>query len=124
MFKHPIVNLYYFLCLSIAMLMVNNYQEWLIYFIILIISILIYKTSILDILTKLKPILYYFPMMLIFYLLFSFLLTDNSTKQILNEVFFGFIKIILMISAMSLFFKTTESILEFSSISRTTSFGS
>ena len=108
MFKHPIVNLYYFLCLSIAMLMVDNYQELLIYFIILIISILIYKTSILDILTKLKPILYYFPMMIIFYLLFSFLLTDNSIKQILNEAFFGFIKIILMISTMSLFFKTTD----------------
>ena len=108
MFKHPIVNLYYFLCFSIAMLMVDNYQELLIYFIILIISILIYKTSILDILTKLKPILYYFPMMLIFYLLFSFLLTDNSIKQILNEAFFGFIKIILMVTAMSLFFKITD----------------
>ena len=47
--------------------------------------------------------------MLIFYLLFSFLLTDNSIKQILNEAFFGFIKILLMISAMAFFFKSTDS---------------
>ena len=109
MFKQPIVNLYFFLCFSMAVLMITNYQEWIIYFIILIISILIHKKSILGILLKLKPILYYFPVMLIFYLVFSFLLTDNSIKQILNEAFFGFIKILLMISAMAFFFKSTDS---------------
>ena len=109
MFKQPIVNLYFFLCFSMAVLMITNYQEWLIYFIVLITSILIHKKSILGILLKLKPILYYFPVMLIFYLLFSFLLTDNSIKQILNEAFFGFIKILLMISAMAFFFKSTDS---------------
>ena len=109
MFKQPIVKLYFFFCFSIAVLMTNNYQEWLIYFIILIITILSYKTSILDIFSNLKPILYYFPMMLFFYLVFSFFLTDNSINQIINEAFFGFIKIILMISAMSLFFKKSDS---------------
>ena len=109
MFKQPIVKLYFFFCFSIAVLMTSNYQEWLIYFIILIITILSYKTSILDIFSNLKPILYYFPMMLFFYLVFSFFLTDNSINQIINEAFFGFIKIILMISAMSLFFKSSDS---------------
>ena len=109
MFKQPIVKLYFFFCFSIAVLMTSNYQEWLIYFIILIITILSYKTSILDIFSNLKPILYYFPMMLFFYLVFSFFLTDNSINQIINEAFFGFIKIILMISAMSLFFKKSDS---------------
>ena len=108
MFKQPIVNLYFFLCFSMAVLMITNYQEWLIYFIVLT-SILIHKKSIIGIFLKLKPILYYFPVMLIFYLLFSFLLTDNLIEQILNEAFFGFIKILLMISAMAFFFKSTDS---------------
>ena len=109
MFKQPIVKLYFFFCFSIAVLMTRNYQEWLIYFIILVIAILSYKTSMLDIFSNLKPILYYFPMMLFFYFVFSFLLTDNSIIKIFNEAFFGFIKIILMISAMSLFFKSSDS---------------
>jgi len=109
MLKQPIVKLYFFFCFSIAVLISSNYQEWLIYFIILIITIIAYKTSMLNIISNLKPILYYFPMMLFFYLIFSFLLTDNSIEQNINEAFFGFIKIILMISAMSLFFKSSDS---------------
>ena len=108
MFKHPLVNFVYFLGFSISILMINNFYEGLPYFFILFITILFNRRSIQGVINQLKPIFYYFPMMLIFYLLFSFYLTDNSIKQILSEAFFGFIKIILMIGVMSLFFESTH----------------
>ena len=108
MFKHPLVNFVYYLGLSISMLMTNNYYEGLPYFFIFFISIFFNRRSIQVVINQLKPIFFYFPMMLIFYLLFSFYLTDNSINQILSEAFFGFIKIIFMIGSMSLFFETTH----------------
>ena len=83
MFKHPLVNFVYFLGFSISILMINNFYEGLPYFFILFITILFNRRSIQGVINQLKPIFYYFPMMLIFYLLFSFYLPDNSIKQIL-----------------------------------------
>tara|TARA_Y100000817_G_scaffold289740_1_gene259936 strand:- start:93 stop:626 length:534 start_codon:yes stop_codon:yes gene_type:complete len=46
--------------------------------------------------------------MLIFYIGFSLLLTNNSIYQIINEAFFGFMKLILMVSAMTLFLESSN----------------
>ena len=46
--------------------------------------------------------------MLLFYIGFSLLLTNNSIYQIINEAFFGFMKLILMVSAMTLFLESSN----------------
>ena len=103
MFNNSFVNLVYFLGFSISMLLTKTYFGWGIHFIIFLVTALFYLKSIYIIKNGLKPLLYYFPLMLLFYIGFSLLLTNNSIYQIINEAFFGFIKLILMVSVMTLF---------------------
>ena len=106
MFKDPFVNLIYFLSFSISMILTSNYLGWIIHFLIFFITILFYLKSIDSIIKGLKPLLYYFPLMLFFYVVFSLLLTNNSFIQIINEAFFGFIKLIVMVGAMTIFLES------------------
>ena len=106
MFKDPFVNLIYFLSFSISMILTSNYLGWIIHFLIFFITILFYLKSISSIIKGLKPLLYYFPLMLFFYVVFSLLLTNNSFAQIINEAFFGFIKLIVMVGAMTIFLES------------------
>ena len=108
MFNNSLVNLVYFLGFSISMLLTKTYFGWGIHFIIFFVTALFYLKSIYTIKNGLKPLLYYFPLMLIFYIGFSLLLTNNSIYQIINEVFFGFMKLILMVSAMTLFLESNN----------------
>ena len=88
MFNNSFVNLVYFLGFSISMLLTKTYFGWGIHFIIFFVTALFYLKSIYTIKNGLKPLLYYFPLMLIFYIGFSLLLTNNSIYQIINEAFF------------------------------------
>ena len=108
MFNNSFVNLVYFLGFSISMLLTKTYFGWGIHFIIFFVTALFYLKSIYTIKNGLKPLLYYFPLMLIFYIGFSLLLTNNSIYQIINEAFFGFMKLILMVSAMTLFLESSN----------------
>tara|TARA_Y100001970_G_scaffold163519_1_gene199854 strand:- start:2501 stop:3220 length:720 start_codon:yes stop_codon:yes gene_type:complete len=112
MFKNSFVDLVYFLGFSISMLLTKTYVGWGIHFIIFLITVLFYLKSIYKIKKGLKPLFYYFPLMLVFYLVFSSLLTNNSIIQIINEVFFGFMKLILMVSAMTLFLESSNNFVD------------
>ena len=108
MFKNPFVNLIYFLGFSISMILTRNYFGWIIHFIIFFITILFHWKSINAINKGLKPLLYYFPLMLTFYIVISLFLTNNSMFQIINDAFFGLIKLVLMVGAMTLFLDSTS----------------
>ena len=62
-----------------------------------------------QVLHRLKPIIYYFPIMIILYFIFSLFLTDNTLGIILNEAIFGCLKLFLMVGAMMFFFESTQS---------------
>ena len=62
-----------------------------------------------QVLPRLKPIIYYFPIMIILYFIFSLFLTDNTLGIILNEAIFGCLKLFFMVGAMMLFFESTQS---------------
>jgi len=62
-----------------------------------------------QVLHRLKPIIYYFPIMIILYFIFSLFLTDNTLGIILNEAIFGCLKLFFMVGAMMLFFESTQS---------------
>ena len=108
MFKNPFVNLIYFFGFSISMILTRNYFGWIIHFIIFFITILFHWKSINAINKGLKPLLYYFPLMLTFYIVISLFLTNNSMFQIINDAFFGLIKLVLMVGAMTLFLDSTS----------------
>ena len=104
---HPLVNLCFFLSFSTSLLFIETFLGWLYHFIIFFI-IVIYNYKIINvIISKIKPYIYYFPVMFFLYLLFSLFLTDNNLQIIIFEAIFGFIRLLLMVTSMMYFFEIT-----------------
>ena len=104
---HPLVNLCFFLSFSTSLLFIETFLGWLYHFTIFFI-IVIYNYKIINvIISKIKPYIYYFPVMFFLYLLFSLFLTDNNLQIIIFEAIFGFIRLLLMVTSMMYFFEIT-----------------
>ena len=104
---HPLVNLWFFLGFSTSLLFAETYLGWF-YHLMIFFTILIYNYRINPlIISKIKPYIYYFPIMLFLYILFSLFLTDNSLQLIIYDAIYGFFRLILMVSAMMYFFEIT-----------------
>ena len=71
--------------------------------------ILLNNKYLIQVLQRMKPIVYYFPVMITLYFIFSLFLTDNTLGIILNEAIFGCLKLFLMMGAMMFFFESTQS---------------
>ena len=109
MFKHPLVNLWFFLGFSISLLITVTYIGWSAHGVLLLLIAGLNRKLIPKILPRLKPFIFYFPVMLIFYTGFSMMLTDNPIQIIINEGIFGFLKLTLMVFAMMIFIESTPS---------------
>ena len=104
---HPLVNLWFFLGFSTSLLFTETYLGWFYHFMVFC-TIVIYNYRISPlIISKIKPFIYYFPVMLILYIFFSLLLTDNSIQLIIYEALYGFCRLILMVATMMYFFEIT-----------------
>ena len=104
---HPLVNLWFFLGFSTSLLFTKTYIGWILYLIIFLI-VVVYNYKLLPlIISKIKPYLYYFPTMLLLYILFSLLLTDNTLQVIILEAINGFFRLLLMVTNMIYFFEIT-----------------
>ena len=106
MIKHPLVNLWFFLSYSFSLLFSTNYFGLGIHFLIFLVIIWLNKKYFIQVLQGLKPIVYYFPIMIILYFIFSLFLTDNTLGIILNEAIFGCLKLFLMVGTMMFFFES------------------
>ncbi len=109
MIKHPLVNLWFFLSYSFSLLFSTTYFGLGIYLLIFLVILWLNKKYFMQVLHRLKPIIYYFPIMIILYFIFSLFLTDNTLGIILNEAIFGCLKLFFMVGAMMLFFESTQS---------------
>ena len=104
---HPLVNLWFFLGFSTSLLFTETYLGWF-YHLMIFFTIIVYNHRISPlIISKIKAYIYYFPIMLFLYILFSLLLTDNSIQLIIYEAIYGFFRLILMVAAMMYFFEIT-----------------
>ena len=108
MIKHPLVNLWFFLSYSFSLLFSINYFGLGIHFLIFLVIIWLNKKYFIQVLQGLKPIVYYLPIMIILYFIFSLFLTDNTLGIILNEAIFGCLKLFLMVGAMMFFFESIQ----------------
>ena len=108
MIKHPLVNLWFFLGYSFSLLFSTTYFGLGIYFLIFLVIIWLNKKYFIQVLQGLKPIVYYLPIMIILYFIFSLFLTDNTLGIILNEAIFGCLKLFLMVGAMMFFFESIQ----------------
>ena len=106
---HPLVRFIFFLTFSFSVLLVDTLTLWAIYFAIFVVTTGFDRSVIFAVFSRIKPFILYFPFMLILYLAVSFLFTDASIYQAMFEVGFAFLRIVLMISIMSLYFESVGS---------------
>jgi len=109
MYIHPLVRFIFFLAFSFSVLLVDKLTLWVIYFGAFLVTTGFDRTVILAVFSRIKPFILYFPLMLVLYLAVSVLFTDATIYQAMFEVGFAFLRIVLMISIMSLYFESVGS---------------
>ena len=106
---HPLVRFIFFLTFSFSVLFADTLTLWVIYFGIFVVTTGFDRTVILAVLSRIKPFIQFFPIMLVIYLAVSIFFTNATIYQAMVEVGFAFLRIVLMISIMSLYFESAGS---------------
>ena len=106
---HPLVRFIFFLTFSFSVLFADTLTLWAIYFGIFVVTTGFDQTVILAVFSRIKPFIQFFPIMLVIYLAMSIFFTDATIYQAMVEVGFAFLRIVLMISIMSLYFESVGS---------------
>ena len=106
---HPLVCFIFFLTFSFSVLFADTLTLWAIYFGIFVVTTGFDRTVILAVFSRIKPFIQFFPIMLVIYLAMSIFFTDATIYQAMVEVGFAFLRIVLMISIMSLYFESVGS---------------
>lgn len=109
MFSHPIVNLYFFLALSLSLMLGNSILHLAVYGIVILLIALKNTKLIPIVIRKYLPTLFFFPIMLFIYILFSYVLTDSALYQTISEAFNAFIKFSFMIISMNFYLELSSS---------------
>ncbi|MFH1853516.1 MAG: energy-coupling factor transporter transmembrane component T [Candidatus Neomarinimicrobiota bacterium] len=104
-----LVRLWFYLALAISILLVTAIEIWAFFFLIWIFLVLWSRNSLSRTMYSLRPYLIFLPVMVILYVGFSLLMTSEGLGTILYQGGFAFIKLLLMIAVMSLYFATAES---------------
>ena len=100
---NPLVNFFLFLSLSISTLFSENVFYLNIHSIILLALVLSFKININFLLRSLSKTSYYLFTIFLFYLAFSFLLSDIRPELIIESILLGIYKIVLSILFMKIF---------------------
>ena len=106
---HPLVRFIFFLTFSFSVLFADTLTLWAIYFGIFVVTTGFDRTVILAVFSRIKPFIQFFPIMLVIYLAMSIFFTHATIYQAMVEVGFAFLRIVLMISIMSLYFESVGS---------------
>ena len=106
---HPLVRFIFFLTFSFSVLFADTLTLWVIYFGIFVVTTGFDRTVILAVLSRIKPFIQFFPIMLVIYLAVSIFFTDATIYQAMVEVGFAFLRIVLMISIMGIYFESVGS---------------
>ena len=108
MFTHPIVNLYFFLALSLSLMLTSSFLQLMNYGIVILFIALKNTKLIPIVIRKYLPTLFFFPIMLFIYILFSYILTDSTIYQTISEAFNAFIKFSFMIISMNFYLELSS----------------
>ena len=106
---HPLVRFIFFLTFSFSVLFADTLTLWAIYFGIFVVTTGFDRTVILAVLSRINPFIQFFPIMLVIYLAVSIFFTDATIYQAMVEVGFAFLRIVLMISIMGIYFESVGS---------------
>ena len=106
---HPLVRFIFFLTFSFSVLFADTLTLWAIYFGIFVVTTGFDRTVILAVFSRIKPFIQFFPIMLVIYLAVSIFFTNATIYQAMVEVGFAFLRIVLMISIMGIYFESVGS---------------
>ncbi len=109
MFIQPLVRLYFFLSLSLSLMISDTIFKLSIFGLIIILISLFNLRHVDIVFKKFLPALFFFPIMLVIYILFSFLLTDSTIIQSTKEALIALIKFSLMIISMNFYLELSTS---------------
>ncbi len=99
-----LVRLWFYLTLAISVLMVPSPAVWTGYLAVAAVLLYLNRGNAAQLGRRLKPYLFFLPVMIILYTGFSLLLTADNLVTIVNQGLFAFIKLVLMITIMNIYF--------------------
>ncbi len=105
---NALVRLWFYLVLAVSLLLSSSWLGWSLFLVITIFLICLNRTKIGELGHRLLPYFYFLPVMVILYTCFSVLLTSDDLSVILLQGLFGFAKLILTITVMTIYFLRTS----------------
>ena len=109
MFKHPIVQLYFYLSMTTLLVFSTSINSlWLFAFLLIIISL--YNNSVIyKVVKKILPTLFFLPFMLIAYLLISLIFTQMTFFESFEGIILAFLKFSIIVILMNFYLETSSS---------------
>ncbi|MEE8437809.1 MAG: energy-coupling factor transporter transmembrane component T [Candidatus Neomarinimicrobiota bacterium] len=105
--NHALVVLWFFLNFSFSILAVRTAPGLVLYALCFLFLILLNIQTGWAVLNRIKPVIYFFPILILFYAGFSLLFTNGGLDIIFREIGFGFTRLILIMGIMALYFENT-----------------
>ncbi len=100
---HPLVRLWLYLILSIAILLSPSIAHWIFYSLILFLLIIHERVTIHRIARSLLSFFYFIPLMVAFYFIISIFISSSSLLQIGKEIGITIMKFMLVMATMNLY---------------------
>jgi energy-coupling factor transporter transmembrane protein EcfT len=108
MFKHPIVNLYFFLSVSIALVFSNSISSLILFSALLAFIFVINNQFALKAINKFLATIFFLPFMLIFYVAISLFFTQMTFFESMRNAFFAFSKLSIIMLLMNIYMEMSS----------------
>ena len=108
MFKHPIVNLYFFLSVSIALVFSNSISSLILFSALLALIFVINNQFALKAIKKFLATIFFLPFMLIFYIAISLFFTQMTFFESMHNAFFAFSKLSIIMLLMNIYMEMSS----------------
>ncbi|MBU0528971.1 energy-coupling factor transporter transmembrane protein EcfT [bacterium] len=105
---NPIVISLFYLGFAFSTILSETWNGLMIYYILCILLILLNRTHFKSAYKHVKPFFLFFPIMLIIYLLISFVFTDSTWTMIINEAGFAISKLLLLVIVMAFYLEISK----------------
>lgn len=104
---NPIVTFVFYFGIAISVILSQTWLGLGIFYVICIL-LLIFVNKIVSILKQIKPFIFFIPILILIYVLVSFLFTNDTWSQILNDAGFAVFKLLLLITIMSIYLEISK----------------
>lgn len=108
MFKHPIVNLYFFLSVSLALVFSNSISSLMVFSALLTFIFILNNQFTLKAIKRFLATIFFLPFMLIFYIAISLFFTQMTIFESMSNAFFAFSKLSIIMLLMNIYMEMSS----------------